>query len=112
MDRKSLRDAAQVPFYYDVCLELELCDPLKVYEYYVNRKVFARTKDLPADKVSQRIAYKTACKVLEDHFGIIRGTITQRRSTKRKEERLNLTCPTPAWMKKWVRSEPELLSVD
>ena len=72
MDRKSLRDASQVSFYYDVCLGLELCDPLKIFEYYVRRRVFARTKDLPADKEAQRIAYATACRVLEDHFGIIR----------------------------------------
>ena len=49
MDRKTLRGVAQIPFYYDVCLGLDLCDPLKVYEYFVSRRVFADSKGLPAD---------------------------------------------------------------
>ena len=79
MDRETLRGVATIPFYYDVCLGNQLCDPLKVYEYFVSRRVFAATKDLPADDKARRKAYKTACKVLEAHFGIPRNTISHRR---------------------------------
>ena len=51
-DRKTLRDASQTSFYYDVCLELENCDPLRLYDYYVARQV------VPPPKVSPKIRIK------------------------------------------------------
>ena len=110
LDRKTLRGVAQIPFYYDVCLGNNICDPLKVHEYFVKRRVFAATHDLPADNEGQKAAYKTACKVLEEHFDIPRNTLKQRRTTKRKATRLPLTCETPKWMARWVSPEPELVS--
>ena len=98
MDRETLRGVAQIPFYYDVCLGLKLCDPLKVYEYFVSRRVFAASKGLLADSKARRKAYKTACRVLETHFNIPRNTTSHRRTTKRKAIRLPLTCPTPVWV--------------
>ena len=101
---------SQTSFYFEVCLGNQKCDPLKLYEYYVKRRVFAATDGLPEDKEARRNAYKTACKVLEDHFGIDRNSITQRRTTRRKSKRLPLTCPTPDWMQVWLSEEPELVS--
>ena len=109
-DRKALRDVSQTSFYYDVCLELGICDPLRLYDYYIARKVFAASKDIPEDTDKRKRAYKLACDVLEAHYGIERGTASGRRRTNKKSIWLPLTCPTPAWMAIWLKLEPELVS--
>ena len=108
MSRETLRAEAIVEHWYEWCLSLEFCDPLKLYEYYVSKRVFKATNGLPEDEKSRRKAFKMACKVLEGYYGIPRNTIGMRRSTKRESKRLPLTCPTPDWMEKWLRKEPEL----
>ena len=76
MDRKTLRGVTSIRFYYDVCLGNKICDPLKVHEYFVKRRVFAAVDGLPEDREARNTSYKTACKVLEEHFEIPRDTIT------------------------------------
>jgi len=110
MTRKDLRHAARQEEVYQVCLERQLVDPLQLHRYFKRMGVFAAKDGLEADKDSQDISLWQACKLLENHYGIAKGTAHQRRYTKRKSKFLLLTCDTIEWMQKWVSDDFEVVS--
>jgi len=90
---------------YQVCIEADIVDPLVLYEYFKKKKVFSAGKGLPRDTDAMRIAQWSACKALEDHYGLELGSAWYKRHTKRLSYYLFRSCPTPSWMKKWIRPD-------
>ena len=93
---------------YTVCVEDKLVDPLVLFEYFQKMKVFSEVDDLPKDSEARKIAKWTACRVLEDYYGLDEGKAWDKRHSKRISNYLNRTSKTPIWMKKWVKPEPKL----
>ena len=91
-----------------MCVEKSIVDPLVLYEYFKKMKVFADSDGLPRDKQAMKIAQWQACKVLEDHYGLEKGTAWDKRQSKRISNNLSRTSKTPMWMKKWVKPEQKL----
>ena len=91
-----------------MCVEKKIVDPLVLYEYFKKMKVFADSDGLPRDKQAMQIAQWQACKVLEDYYGLEKGTAWYKRQSKRISSNLNKTSKTPMWMKKWMKAEQKL----
>ena len=96
--RDLVRTMATKEITYKVCIEAYIVDPLVLYEYFKKKKVFSAGKGLLRDTDAMRIAQWSACKALEDHYGLEIGSAWYKRQTKRLSYYLFRSCPTPSWM--------------
>ena len=74
--RENVRKLLSIQFYFDVCANHPYCDPLELHEFCRRLKVWAAVDNLPEDKQGLKLAYKLACRAIEDHYQIERGTVT------------------------------------